>query len=187
MEQIAFMICEHFRVTGAHKAVLDYSDVFGITLHGDEVQEFGTRWDEVLLSISGVPSDDILESLYRMRIRESDQLKNVLALHEQEMEQHHSQPNYQKLKTVCMAQRNRARNFEARNERIETGVPVKTLKEKPVSLERKQAEYNQWSGKGQCTKGNACSFRHDERKRGKATQSSSLAQNCRVKVTGRFL
>ena len=41
----AFMICEHFRATGAHEAVLDYSDLFRITLHGDDVQDFDTIWD----------------------------------------------------------------------------------------------------------------------------------------------
>ena len=42
----------------------------------DDIQEFDTRWDEVLLSMSKIPSDDILENLYKLRIRESDQLKN---------------------------------------------------------------------------------------------------------------
>ena len=76
-----------------------------------------------------------------MRIRESDQLKAVLALCEQETEQHLSQPNNQKLKTMvqkCMDQKIRARNSEGRNERTETGVLVKTRKGKRVSVERKQ-------------------------------------------------
>ena len=80
------MIHEYFRVTGAHEAVLGYSDLFRITLH-DDVQEFDTRWDEVLLSIRQVPSDDILGSLFMIRIRGSDQLKTGLALYEQEFEQ----------------------------------------------------------------------------------------------------
>ena len=45
---------------GAHAAVLDYSDLFRITLHGDDVQD--VEDGEVLLSIKEVPSDDILES-----------------------------------------------------------------------------------------------------------------------------
>ena len=45
--QIAFMIYEYFRVTGAHEAVLDYSDLFRIALHGDDIQDFGTRWDVI--------------------------------------------------------------------------------------------------------------------------------------------
>ena len=77
------MIYEHFRVTGTHVAILNYSDLFCISLLGDGAQSFDTRWDEVLLSIHQVPSDDILESLYKMRTRGSDQLKIVLALYEQ--------------------------------------------------------------------------------------------------------
>ena len=61
--QIAFMIYDYFRVTGAHDAVLDYADLFSITLRNDDVQEVDSRWDEVLLSMSKIPSDDILESL----------------------------------------------------------------------------------------------------------------------------
>ena len=61
--QIAFMICDYFRVTGANDTELDYADVFSATLHDDNIQEFDTRWDEVLRSMSKIPSDDILESL----------------------------------------------------------------------------------------------------------------------------
>ena len=61
--QIAFMIYDFFRVTGAHDTVLDYADSFSVTLHDDNNQEFKTRCDEVLLSMSKIPSDNILESL----------------------------------------------------------------------------------------------------------------------------
>ena len=44
----------------------------------DDVQEFDTRWDEILLLMSKSPKDDVLESLYKLRIRESDQPKTVL-------------------------------------------------------------------------------------------------------------
>ena len=46
--QIAFMIYDYFRVTGAHDTVLDYADFFSITLRNDNVQDFDTRWDEIL-------------------------------------------------------------------------------------------------------------------------------------------
>ena len=45
-----FMIYDYFRVTGAHDTVLDYADLFSVTLHDDNIQEFDTRWDDVLLS-----------------------------------------------------------------------------------------------------------------------------------------
>ena len=69
------MIYDYFRVTGAHDTVLDYADLFSITLRNDNVQDFHTRWDAILLSV--IPSDDVLESLHKLRIRESDQLKTV--------------------------------------------------------------------------------------------------------------
>ena len=57
------MIYEYFRVTGDHDTVLDYADLFSVTLHDDNVEELGTRWDEILLSMLKIPSDDFLESL----------------------------------------------------------------------------------------------------------------------------
>ena len=81
------MIYDDFRVTGAHDAVLDYADWFFVTLRDANIQEFDTRWDEVLLSMSKTLSDDILESLYKLRIRESDQLKTVLELYDLEIHQ----------------------------------------------------------------------------------------------------
>ena len=62
--QTAFTICDYFRVTGAHDTVLDYADLFSVTLRDDNIQEFDTRWDEVLLSMTKNPSDEMLESLY---------------------------------------------------------------------------------------------------------------------------
>ena len=44
--QIAFMIYEYFRVTGAHQAVLDYTDLFSISFHDNDIQDFDTRWDQ---------------------------------------------------------------------------------------------------------------------------------------------
>ena len=90
-----------FVLTGAHDTVLDCADLFSITLRNDNVQEFDTRWDENLPSMTKIPSDDILESLYKLRIRESEQLKTVLELYDMEIHQKISTPNYQKLKNNC--------------------------------------------------------------------------------------
>ena len=94
--QIAFMIYDYFRVTGARDTVLDYADLFSVTLRDDNVHEFDIRWDEVLPSMSEIPSDDVLGRLYTLRIRESDQLKTVLELYDMEIHHKISMPNYQK-------------------------------------------------------------------------------------------
>ena len=98
--QIAYMIYDCFRVTGAHDTVLDCAGLFSVTLRNDDVQDFDTRWDDILLSMTKIPSDEILESLYKLRIRESDQLKTVSGLYDMEIHQKISKPDYQILKTM---------------------------------------------------------------------------------------
>ena len=66
--QIAYMIYDYFRVTGAHDTALDYADLFSIAPRNDDVQDFDTRWDEILLSMTKIPPDDVLESLYKLRM-----------------------------------------------------------------------------------------------------------------------
>ena len=61
--QIFLMIYEHFRVTGTHEGILDHSDLFRMSLHGDNGQGFDTTRDAVLLPIHEAHSDDVLESL----------------------------------------------------------------------------------------------------------------------------
>ena len=46
--------------------LLDNADLFSVALHDDSIQEFDTRWDEVLLSMTKNPSDEILETLYKI-------------------------------------------------------------------------------------------------------------------------
>ena len=60
----------------------------------------------------------------RLRIRESDQLRTVLAVYEQEVNQDRSKPSYQKLKTMVrrhVDQMIRTRSFKVRNGRIGAG------------------------------------------------------------------
>ena len=115
--------------------------------HGDDIPDLNARWDHVSLSTSEVPNDKILESWYKMRIPESDQLQTALVMHEQEIIQDQSKPRYQKSKTMVkrhIDQKIRTRHFQARNERIETGILVKSRKGKHVSVERKSGECYQW-------------------------------------------
>ena len=143
------MIYDYFRVTGAHDTVLGYADLFSVTLSDDNIQEFHTRWHEVLLSMSKIPSDDILESLYKLRIRESAQLKNVLELYDMEIHQMTSMPNYQKMKTMVKRKKDeklRLRNCDARHGRIESGAVVKSRKG-TVGVEGGKGIFNQWKEK----------------------------------------
>ena len=160
--QIAFMIYDYFRVTGDHHTVLYYADLFSVTLRDDNIQEFDTRWDEVLLSMSKIPSDEILESLCKLTICETEQLKTVLELYDVEIHQKKSVPNYQKLTTMVkrsFSQKLRLRNFDARHRRIESGAVVKSHMGL-IGVEGGKGTCYQWKEKGQCSQGGRCSFRH---------------------------
>ena len=65
-----------------------------------------------------IPHDDILEGLYKLRIRESEKLKTVLELYDLETHQNKLGPDYYRLKTMVKRSIEleiRIQNFEARN------------------------------------------------------------------------
>ena len=96
--QIAYLIYDYFRVTGAHDSVENYADLFTISLRNDDIQEFDSKWDGILLSLTKIPPDDILEGLYKLRIRESEKLKTVLELYDLEIHQKKFGLDYHRLK-----------------------------------------------------------------------------------------
>ena len=75
-----------------------------------------------------IPSDDILEGLYKLRIRESEKLKIVLELYNMEIHQKKAEPDHHRLKTMVkrsIEQNLRMKNFEARNGNYERNAVVK--------------------------------------------------------------
>ena len=147
-----------------------------------QCQDFDTRWDEVLLSMSTIPSDDILEGLYKLRIRESAQLRSVLELCDMEIHQKISMPNYQNLKTMVKRstdQKLRLRNFDARHGRIEPGAVVENRKGL-IGVKGGKGFCYQWKEKGQCSKGNQCSFRHESNDHAKPTPKAASSSEPRT-------
>ena len=115
---IAFLIYEYFRVTGGNDSVENYADLFTIVLRNDDIQEFDSKWDGILLSMTKIPHDEILEGLYKLRIRESAKPKTVLELYKMEIHQKTVGPDFQRLTTMVkrsIKQNLRIRNFEARH------------------------------------------------------------------------
>ena len=107
-----------------------------------------------------IPPDDILEGLYKLRIRESEKLKTVLELYDLETHQKKLGPDYHRLKTMVkrsIEQEIRNKNFEARSGNFEKNAVVKN----PGIKQRAQrilGDCWQWEANGQCVKGDNCSF-----------------------------
>ena len=83
---------------------------------------------DILLSMTKIPHDDILEGLYKLRIRESQKLKTVLELYDLEIHRMKLGSGYHRLKTMVkrsIEQEIRKKNFRARNGNYEKNVVVK--------------------------------------------------------------
>ena len=126
--QIAYLIYEYFWVTGANDSVENYADLLTIVLRNDDIQEFDSKWDGILLSMTKIPHDDILEGLYKLRIRESEKLRTVLELYDLETHQKKLGPDCRGLKTMVkrsIEQEIRNKNFGNRNGNFEKNAVVK--------------------------------------------------------------
>ena len=131
--QIAFVIHEHFRATGAYEAAQGLSDLFNTRLQNDTVQDAEVRWDQALQSASETRTEMVLEGLYKSKLQESVQHQTVLALYDQETVRNHGQSSYQRLKAsvrLHIDRTMRTRNFRVRNEYVDRGATSQSRKGK---------------------------------------------------------
>ena len=73
VEDIAHIIYECSRATGAYEAVQGLSDLFTTSSQNDDVQDFDVGWGQALLSVSEMPSEVMLEGLYTSKLQDSIQ------------------------------------------------------------------------------------------------------------------
>ena len=101
-------------------------------------------------TMTKIPSDDILEGMHTLRIRESEKLKTVLESYNMEIHQKKAGPDYHRLKTMVkrsIEQNLRMKNFEARNGNYERNAVVKNRETK--QREQRTQEYCwQWKANG---------------------------------------
>ena len=145
--------------------------VFEMTIFRNSTQS-GT---EFLSSMTKIPLDDIMEGLYKLRIRASEKLRTVLEL--DDLEVHHKKigPDYHRLETTVkrsVEQNIRNQNFGARMKIMKENAVVKNQGTKQ-RVQRILGDCWQWEFNGQCPRGDHCSFRHDINKRGKMTQPNT--------------
>ena len=161
--QIAYLIYDHFRVIGSHDFVENYTDLFTIVPRNDNIEKFDSKWDGILLSMTKIPHDEILEGLYKLRIRESEKPQTVLDLYDLETHQKELGPDYHRLKTMVkrsIEQEIRNKNFGNRIGNFVKNAVIKNQKTKQ-RVQRIFGDCWQWGTNGQCVKGDNCHFRHD--------------------------
>ena len=97
--------------------------------HETGTEESDVRWDHALSSASEIPTEMILDVLYKSKLQDSVQVQTVLALYDQEIVRNNGQPSYSRLKTsvrLHIDQATRIRNFRVQNEVVEIGAVTKS-------------------------------------------------------------
>ena len=105
-------------------SVENFADLFTVVLRNENIQEFDSKWDEHSLSITKIPSDGILEGLYKLRIRESEKLKTVLEFYSMETRQKKAGLDSHRLET--MVKTSVEQNLRMQNLRPETEIVRQT-------------------------------------------------------------
>ena len=116
------------RVPGANDSVEYYADLLTFVLRNDDIQEFDSKWDGILLSMTKIPRDEILQGLHKLRIRGSEKLKTVLELYDLEIHQKQTGPDSHRFKTMVkrsIEPDSRNWNFGARNGNYDRNAEVK--------------------------------------------------------------
>ena len=120
--------------------------VFEMTIFRNSIRN-GTIF---FVSMTQIPSDDILESLCKLRIRESEKLKTVLELYNMGIHQKKPGPDYHRLKTMVkrsIEQNLRMKNFEDRNGNYDTNAVIKNPRMKQRE-QRRLGDCWQWEANG---------------------------------------
>ena len=165
VRQIAYLIYDYFRVTGANDSVENYADLFKV-LRNDDTQEFDSNrtefccpWRKSHLMIS---CKDCTNSEY-----ESQKHKTVLEFYNMEISSEKSWTWLTQIENYG------EEKYRARFTKEEFGPEVEIISEtlwKKTRGLRTPGDCWQWKTNGQCVKGDNCSFRHDTNERAKSTQ-----------------
>ena len=165
--QIAFMVYDYFRVTGAHDTVLDYADYslsnFTTITSKMSIQD-GMKLCCLCQRFHPMMSWKVCTNCEHVTLSSSELYWNCTTWR---FIRRYRCPIIKKLNTMVkrsINQKLRLRNFDARHQKIETGAVVKNLKGLS-GVEGGKGTCQQWKDKGQCSQGDRCSFRHETQDR----------------------
>ena len=112
------MICDFSEMIGDDDAILDDRDLPQVQLQNDNVQASDTKSNEVTSAFANRPIDNILESLYKMQVERSEELKHALHVFTHETSFGDKKYDYCRLKLMAhryLEQKIKESHFKARN------------------------------------------------------------------------
>ena len=73
------------------------SDLFALSLKGDNVRQFVNQWNATLNNLQTVPDDTTLECLFRTQLEKSTQFKEMMTLIDQDIVHRGEKKSYKTL------------------------------------------------------------------------------------------
>ncbi len=174
--QVAWMIYKHFKLSEEDGAMLEWDELLHVHLRGDNLQQFENDWNNTILNIRELPDEVFLETLFRKQLDKSEQLKNAMALYQQDYTQRGERKSYQKLKDILrfhLEKKLLDKNKNAWNNNIDGKAFVGGKKDGGNSDGQsgdglRRRDCRQWRNEGKCSRGNQCPWRqsHTQDKKG---------------------
>ena len=165
---IAWLIYKEMKVSETEGALLEFEDLLKVELKGDNLLGLKNNWDFVLASLKTRPSDDVLESLFRRQLQRSQQLKETMALYNQDIVQKGVKRSYKKLESML--------NSYLNNKRLQQNRGALSHDHRRLGLNATEnptsGDCRQWIKSGKCS-GDAYPWNHDPRKKGAKGRSKS--------------
>ena len=163
--QIAYHIFEHFSLPAASKEQLDVNHLYTLELKNDNLKQFSSKWDEIIIQLPVPPADVWVEPMYRKQLEKSVQFAPYMALYKHRIALQEWKPSYQKLKELL--------SFFLADLQNQSHIRSLTLPQaampavKPDAPKPKVPDCLNWMKKGKCAKkDSSCAFAHDPAKSG---------------------
>ena len=146
--------------------IREFQDFINLELRGDNLSQFVALWDKCLLTMTNLPTQDIMESTFRSQIVKSDKLKEVMKMYKWEINQKDAKPSYESLRRMVDTYIETSRLDKAIKESDNPKKYGSAVRSAPGPKEEKPCRH--WSAKGACQRGDTCAFWHDPARKAKA-------------------
>ena len=163
--QLAWLIFQDYKRPDLEIAMLDFDDLMALEIKGENLSAYINQLDKMLLQINERPSDAVLESLLLKNVRKCSHFAPVLQMYEYEHQHKGGPKDY---KSLLQLARNHIANRHADKIANQMRGATRSLSVNTVAANgaKQKGDCNQWTGKGQCSRGDRCPYLHDSSKKG---------------------
>ena len=152
--QITWLLYDNFKISDTDGVMLEWDAIMQVEPKGDNLAQFVSDWETTLLNINGMPEEKILESVFRKQLMQNDQLKNAMALHDQDVNIRGVKRSYEGLLRMVnlVIDTNRLNRSKAALDKVNNAglYPAAKPKVKPNTC-------RQWQKNGKCSRSDGCS------------------------------